>query len=316
MRLLTFTTGNGERLGAETDKGVVDLTASGAPALASMQALIEGGDAALGEAKSVADDAKTIVSPGSFKVLAPLPRPAQIRDCLCFEEHLVRSYESGIKVMTMNAEDPAAAEAEFRANTPNTMLDTFRVMPIYYKANRFAVCGPETDVIWPSYSQIMDYELEMACVIGKKARDVPKEDAHDYIFGYSVFNDFSARDAQMLEMRGMLGPCKGKDFDNANGLGPVIVTADEIGDPYNLRMTSRVNGETICDNSSSTMYWKFSDLIAHISRGETIYPGELLCSGTVGGGSGMENLKPLNDGDVVELEIEKIGVLRNRVLRG
>jgi 2-keto-4-pentenoate hydratase/2-oxohepta-3-ene-1,7-dioic acid hydratase in catechol pathway len=161
----------------------------------------------------------------------------------------------------------------------------------------------------------MDFELEMACVIGRRCRDVSRDEAHACIFGYTIFNDLSARDAQMLEMPAMLGPCKGKDFDDANVMGPVITTADEIGDPYDLYMRARVNGDTWCDASSSTMNITFADMIVHISRGETLHPGEVIGSGTVGGGCGMELGRFLESGDIVELEIEKIGVLRTRVLR-
>ena len=168
---------------------------------------------------------------------------------------------------------------------------------------------------WPDYSNIMDFELELACVIGKKGRDIDKTRADDHIFGYTIYNDFSARDAQMLETPGMLGPAKGKDFDDSIILGPVIVTRDELTDPYNLRMQARVNGETWCDSNSNTIYWTFSDMIAHISSSETIYPGEVIGSGTVGLGCGLEHLRFLNDGDVVELEIEHIGVISNKVIR-
>ncbi|MCA9298522.1 MAG: fumarylacetoacetate hydrolase family protein, partial [Phycisphaerales bacterium] len=179
-----------------------------------------------------------------------------------------------------------------------------------------AFAGPDAEVVWPAYSQVMDFELEFACVIGRGGRDIAKADARSHIFGYTIFNDFSARDAQTVEMMGMLGPAKGKDFDNSNVIGPVIVTADEIPDPYALAMTCRINGETLASGSSSTMHWRFEDFIEHISRGETLHPGELLGSGTVGGGCGLEHLRFLEDGDVVELEVERIGVLRNHVRRG
>jgi 2-keto-4-pentenoate hydratase/2-oxohepta-3-ene-1,7-dioic acid hydratase in catechol pathway len=161
----------------------------------------------------------------------------------------------------------------------------------------------------------MDFELELACIIGRKGVDIAKAQAHDFVFGYTIFNDFSARDAQCRETEGRLGPAKGKDFDKGNVFGPCVVTADEIGDPYALGMTARINGETRCNGSSSTMYWRFDDLIAHISAGETLHPGEIIGSGTVGDGCGHEHMRYLDDGDVVELEIEKIGILKNRVVR-
>ena len=192
------------------------------------------------------------------------------------------------------------------------MHDVFNLRPIYYKANRFAVTGPDTDVQWPAYSKVMDYELEMACVLGRTGKDISVATADEFIFGYSIFNDFSARDTQAVEMGSFLGPSKSKDFDNANALGPCIVTVDEF-DASDARMTVRINGEVRSQGSSKTMKYRFRDLISFISTSETLHAGEVLCSGTVGGGCGAEQGKLLADGDTVELEIEGIGVLRNRV---
>jgi 2-keto-4-pentenoate hydratase/2-oxohepta-3-ene-1,7-dioic acid hydratase in catechol pathway len=125
------------------------------------------------------------------------------------------------------------------------------------------VCGTETDVPWPAYCQTLDFELEFGCYIGKPGKDIPKERAREHIFGYTVFNDFSARDEQSKEMAGQLGPGKGKDFDNGNAMGPCLVTADEIGDPYRLEMICRVNGEEWGRGNSRDMKWTFEDCIAH-----------------------------------------------------
>ncbi len=135
----------------------------------------------------------------------------------------------------------------------------------------------------------------------------------EHIFGFSIFNDLSARDQQMLEMPGMLGPTKGKDFDGANALGPCIVTADDF-DETRAGMRVRVNGDLRSEGSCASMSLSFADLIAYISRDETLYPGEIICSGTVGRGCGFEIGKFLQHGDVVELEVDGIGVLRTRVL--
>ena len=247
--------------------------------------------------------------------LAPLPLPAQIRDCLGFEEHLKNSFESAIKLSAMAADDPVKAEQELRASGRFTVPEVWYQQPLYYKANRFSVAESGKDVVWPAYSEVMDFELEMACIVGKKGKDISKANAEDHIFGYTIYNDFSARDAQILESPGMLGPAKSKDFDDSIILGPVIVTKDELDDPYSLRMQARVNGETWCDSNSSTIHWKFSDMIAHISKSETLHPGEVIGSGTVGFGCGLEHLRFLNDGDIVELEVEKIGVISNKVIR-
>jgi 2-keto-4-pentenoate hydratase/2-oxohepta-3-ene-1,7-dioic acid hydratase in catechol pathway len=125
----------------------------------------------------------------------------------------------------------------------------------------------------------------------------------------------SARDAQAIEMVGMLGPAKSKDFDTGNVMGPCLVTADEIGDPYDLNMIARVNGEEWGRGNTRDMRWQFEDLIAHISRSETLYPGEVLGSGTVGNGCGLEQLRFLKPDDVIELEIDGIGILRTRVTK-
>jgi 2-keto-4-pentenoate hydratase/2-oxohepta-3-ene-1,7-dioic acid hydratase in catechol pathway len=150
-------------------------------------------------------------------------------------------------------------------------------------------------------------------VIGRKGRNIKASDAGEYIAGYTVMNDFSARDIQRKEMKVRLGPAKGKDWCTA--IGPVLVTPDEIGDPYNLRMTARVNGVSWSEGNSGTMYWKFEQMIEFLSKDDTIFPGDLIGSGTVGGGCGLELDRWVQPGDVIELEIEKIGVLRNRVVR-
>ena len=135
----------------------------------------------------------------------------------------------------------------------------------------------------------------------------------DYIAGFTIMNDFSARDIQRKEMKVRLGPAKGKDF--ATAIGPVLVTPDEIGDPYNLRMAAKVNGELWSEGNSGTIYHSFEKMIAFASQDEMLYPGDLIGSGTVGTGCGLEIDRWIQPGDVVELEIEKIGVLRNKVVK-
>ncbi|MDA9368354.1 fumarylacetoacetate hydrolase family protein [Flavobacteriaceae bacterium] len=317
MKLLTFKQQGSEYLGALTDTGVFNLSTA-APediAFSSMQHFIEAGRPALDRAYTMLASSSASIPSDQVEFLAPLPLPAQIRDCLGFEEHLKNSFESAIKLSAMAADDPVKAEQALRASGRFTVPEIWYQQPLYYKANRFAVAQSGKDVVWPAYSDVMDFELEMACIIGKKGKDISKASADEHIFGYTIYNDFSARDAQMRESPGLLGPAKSKDFDDSIILGPVIVTRDELADPYNLRMQARVNGETWCDNNSSTIYWKFSDMIAHISKSETLHPGEVIGSGTVGFGCGLEHLRFLNDGDIVELEVEKIGVISNTVIR-
>jgi 2-keto-4-pentenoate hydratase/2-oxohepta-3-ene-1,7-dioic acid hydratase in catechol pathway len=317
MKLLTFKLQGEEYLGALTDAGVVNLSAA-APeeiAFSSMQQFIEAGQPALDRAYAALASNPITIPADQLAWLAPLPLPAQIRDCLGFEEHLKNAFESALKLSAMAADDPIKAEEELRASGRFSVPEVWYQQPLYYKANRFSVASSGTDILWPAYSEVMDFELEIACVIGKKGQDISRDNADSHIFGYTIYNDFSARDAQMLESPGMLGPAKSKDFDDSIILGPVIVTKDELNDPYNLRMQARINGETWCDSNSNTIHWKFSDMIAHISMSETLYPGEVIGSGTVGLGCGLEHLRFLNDGDVVELEIEKIGVISNKVIK-
>jgi len=317
MKLLTFKLAGTEYLGALTDTGVFNLSAA-APediAFSSMQHFIEAGQLALDRAYALLGSSSVSIPSDQVDFLAPLPLPPQIRDCLGFEEHLKNSFESAMKLSAMAADDPVAAERELRASGRFTVPEVWYQQPLYYKANRFSVAESGKDVVWPAYSEVMDFELEIACIVGKKGKDISKVNAEDHIFGYTIYNDFSARDAQILESPGMLGPAKSKDFDDSIILGPVIVTKDELDDPYSLRMQARVNGETWCDSNSSTIHWKFSDMIAHISKSETLHPGEVIGSGTVGFGCGLEHLRFLNDGDIVELEVEKIGVISNKVTR-
>lgn len=309
MRLVTFESGSGQRLGAVIDDGqtVVDLQAaqqskgSSAPELNSMLALIEAGEPGLDLARELIEtaSAECRLPMADVRLLAPLPRPTQMRDFLCFEEHLKNSFAQAEKLTGQAREIPAV----------------WYEQPIYYKANRFSVIGPDQDVVWPSYSVVMDYELELACIIGKQGRDIDAPEAGAHIFGFTIFNDASARDAQMAEMAGQLGPAKGKDFDTGNVLGPWIVTADEIGDPHALTMVARVNGEEWSRGTSGAMHHRFEDMIEFVSRSETLYPGEVLGSGTVGTGCGLELGRFLESGDVVELEIDGIGVLRNRFVK-
>jgi 2-keto-4-pentenoate hydratase/2-oxohepta-3-ene-1,7-dioic acid hydratase in catechol pathway len=251
----------------------------------------------------------------AVKLLAPIQPPTQMRDCSCFELHLRQSFAAARRARALRTPDPEATLKAMNTRADDRVIDTFNRQPIYYKCNRFAVVGTDDDVIWPEYSNLLDFELEFGCYIGQRAKDVPRDKARAHIFGYTIFNDISARDAQAIEMGGMLGPAKGKDFDTANVMGPCLVTADELEDPYNLTMIARVNGEEWGRGNTCDMRWQFEDVIAHISRSETLHPGEFLGSGTVGNGCGLEQLRYLKPNDVVELEVEGIGILRSRVVR-
>jgi 2-keto-4-pentenoate hydratase/2-oxohepta-3-ene-1,7-dioic acid hydratase in catechol pathway len=325
MRLVTFAAANAQRIGAliDDDRRIVDFTAvdgAAGPAFSSMQALIEGGAPALNRAREIVAGAQRssrgVIDAASVRLLSPLPAPPQIRDFMCFEKHLLQAYGRLRRVRAAAAPDPEKALRELEEQGYLAIPKVWYERPCYYKPNRLNVCGTNQEVVWPAYSKVIDYELEFACVMGSDARNIPKDKARAHIFGYTIFNDLSARDEQTHEMASGLGPGKGKDFDNSNPIGPCIVTADEIPDPYALTMIVRVDGEERGRGSSREMHWKYEDCIAFVSRDETIHPGELFCSGTVGNGSGLEIGRYVEPGQVVELEVEKIGVLRNRIVRG
>jgi 2-keto-4-pentenoate hydratase/2-oxohepta-3-ene-1,7-dioic acid hydratase in catechol pathway len=224
------------------------------------------------------------------QIAAPLLNPPSLRDFIAFEDHI-------------------AATSKKRGQP---IPPEWYKAPVYYKGNHRTIIGPDEDLPWPLETTKLDYELELACVIGRKGKDIAEREAEDYIAGYTIMNDFSARDVQFQEMACRLGPAKGKDF--ATALGPCLVTSDEITDLAALTMTARVNGEEWSRGRFGTIHWSFPQMIAHVSRGEMIYPGDVFGSGTVGGGCGLELDRYLKPGDVVELEIQPIGLLRTRVV--
>jgi len=334
MKLVTFRgEKSAESIGVLTDNNevIVDLqfgsvmkSDEDSPYFTSMLAFLEGGPQARENAQEIIEYVASQKPPGatiplsSVTLLAPVPRPLSIRDCLCFEQHIINS----IRVVGLKKFAPLDEWIErtfgrkrsiaYRANK------TWYERPIYYKSNCFSVVGTGADVHIPPYTRRFDYELEWGAFIWKKGVDITKEQARNNIGGYTIFNDFSARDIQLKEQGGRLGPAKGKDFNTGNAMGPYLVTPDEIGDPYNLTMLARVNGEEWSRGTTADMHYTFEDLIEYISRSETLHPGEFLgsgtCSGAQGRGCGLEMGKFLKAGDVVELEVEKIGILRNIVV--
>ncbi|HWL23176.1 MAG TPA: fumarylacetoacetate hydrolase family protein [Ureibacillus sp.] len=265
----------------------------------NMVEFIENGELSLNAARCALDFAKNSTTNypneklsydySEINLLAPITNPVNLRDFLSFEEHIKNARKRrGLEVPPLWYEIPA-----------------------YYKGNTTTIFGHEDDILWPKYTENLDYELEFACIIGKNGIDISADDADDYIFGYTIMNDFSARDIQIKEMNIGLGPAKGKDF--ATALGPCIVTKDEIPNPYNLEMVARVNGEEWSRGNSGTMYRTFQQIIEHVSNSEPIVAGDVLGSGTVGLGCGLELGKQLSVNDVVELEISGLGILRNRI---
>lgn len=325
MRLVTYRDADGiDRAGAlfNGDQQVLDLHKAyrelqgrDSAAMASIQGLVEAGEAALALAGDLLARAPSaaVLERAQVKLRAPIQPPPQMRDCSCFELHLRQSFAAARRARALRTADPEATLKAMNTRADDRVIETFNKQPIYYKGNRFAVVGIDDEFQWPSFSRALDFELEFGCYIGTRGKNISREAARSHIVGYTIFNDMSARDAQALEMPGMLGPAKSKDFDTANIMGPCLVTADELGDPYDLNMIARVNGQEWGRGNTRDMRWQFEDVIAHVSRDETLHPGEFLGSGTVGNGCGLEQLRYLKRGDVVELEIDGIGVLRTQV---
>jgi 2-keto-4-pentenoate hydratase/2-oxohepta-3-ene-1,7-dioic acid hydratase in catechol pathway len=276
MKLVTYDAGEGPRVGALEDGAVADLGFEG-----DMVSFIAAGAPAAGERRPV----------GSARLLAPL-RPRSLRDFLAFEGHM------------------QAALGRLGRPIPEEWYE----VPAYYKGLPDTVIGPDQEIPWPAWIERLDHELELGAVISRRCRDVPAGEAGECIFGYTIWNDVSARDVQARELPIGMGPGKAKDWDGSNVLGPCLVTADELA-ADDLRMLVRVNGELWGEDSTASMHWSFGDMIAYASRSQTLHPGELLGSGTATGGSGLELDRRLEPGDLVELEVEGIGVLRNRIGR-
>jgi 2-keto-4-pentenoate hydratase/2-oxohepta-3-ene-1,7-dioic acid hydratase in catechol pathway len=273
VKLVTYEAGEGLRVGMLKGDGVVDVGFDG-----DMVAFIE----------AEAPVASTRAVEGA-RLLAPL-RPRSLRDFLTFEGHLNN------------------ALSRLGRPIPEEWFD----VPAYYKGMPDTVIGPDAVIPWPRYTDRLDHELELAAVIGREGTDITREHALEHVFGWTIWNDVSARDVQVRELPIGMGPAKAKDWDGSNVLGPCIVTADEL-DGTNVRMAVRVNGETWGEDTSANMHHTFADLIAYASQAQRLYPGEVLGSGTAAGGSGIELDRRLDAGDVVELEVEGIGVLRNTI---
>lgn len=275
-----------------------------------MLALIEAGDGALLAAKEIAADPLAIRETlPTARLLAPIPLPPQIRDFSLFPQHLIGASAGMARLAARLAGAPPPC-----TNGPAEIPEVFRSRPIYYITNRFSLVGQDAQIRWPAYSHYLDFELEIAMVLKRGGRNIPREAAREHIFGYTIYNDFSARDTQSAEMQSMFGPTKGKSFDTGNAFGPWIVTADELPDPTALSVEARVNGETWCRGHTADMLHSFEELIAFVSRDETLHAGEIFGSGTVGGCCGLELDRFLSPGAAVELEVEGIGVLRNRLV--
>jgi 2-keto-4-pentenoate hydratase/2-oxohepta-3-ene-1,7-dioic acid hydratase in catechol pathway len=311
MRLYTIIADGAHRVAVEAGDGnLVDLfAAEAAPMFNSMLALIEAGQPALDAARklAVAPPAAAIRKLSDVALAAPIPRPSKIRGFSVFERHGRQSVEGVARIMSARAPDPEAAYQQMVASLK--FPPGWAALPGNYYMDNSTVTGHDSTVIWPAYSHWVDYELELAAVIGCGGKDIARESAWNHVFGYTILNDLSARDAQLQGMATGLGPGKGKDFDSSNPMGPCIVTADEIPDPYALKVSVKVNGEVWSSTDGSEAHFRYDECIAHVSQSQTIYPGEFFSTGTFPDCSSVELQKMVKRGDRIEFEVEKIGTL-------
>jgi len=289
VRLVTFATKSGSvHIGAlrANDSEIVVLD-SVAP---SMLALIDGGEAALTKARAAVAAAAQVVKRADVRLLSPIPRPKQNVMCLGMN-YVAHAIESDLA----RGREPKLPE-----------------FPVFFTKALNSVCGDGDEVpLDPNVTSELDYEVELAYIFGKSAKNVRKEDALSYVFGYTVVNDISARDLQNRHQQFF----KGKSLDNSCPIGPCIVTADEIPDPTVLAIKLRLNGDERQNSNTGDLIFDIPTSIEYLTLGSTIEAGQIVCTGTPSGvGMGRNPKEYMKPGDVMEAEIERIGVLTNQVV--
>lgn len=317
MKLVSYKTENREHLGLYVNGHIYNLNSCDKLIPDNMNEFLWGGAELMERAKKVDEEIKTGKRTAKeeifFEILAPVPHPTSCRDGYAFRQHV------------------AAA----RRNRKVDMIPEFDQYPIFYFTNHNAIQGPGEIECMPDHFEKLDFELEAAVVIGKKGRNIKAAEADEYIAGYMIMNDMSARTLQMEEMLLNLGPAKGKDFSTV--IGPWLVTPDEleaykipakpghVGNNYDLKMKCWVNGVEVSTGSMGDMDWTFAEIIERCAYGADILPGDVIGSGTVGtgcflelNGTGLLNdpnyqVQWLQPGDVVEMEITGLGRLSNTI---
>lgn len=340
MKLITYSYQGEQCIGVVHGDRVFPLSALDPALPRSMAGLLEGGEEMMRVAEAayrnlIGQDGEQVTPVGqtplltepplpqasqtlpvdAVQLLAPVPRPSSLRDAYAFRQHVETS----------------------RRNRGLAMIPEFDQFPVFYFSNHQAVTGPGDIYCMPDHFDRLDFELEVAIVLNKRGRNIPAAEADDYIAGFMIMNDLSARTLQMQEMKLNLGPAKGKDF--ATALGPWLVTPDEltpyrvdtppghIGHTHRLDMRCRVNGVEVSQGWLHDMHWTFAEIIERASYGVDLYPGDVIGSGTVGTGCFLELngtgrlMDPegypeqwLQPGDHIEMEVSGLGVLSNRVL--
>jgi fumarylacetoacetate (FAA) hydrolase len=317
MKLVSYKTEASEHLGVFVDGHIYNLNSCDKLIPDNMNAFLAGGEELMDRAKKISASIKagTLAAKEEifFELLAPVPHPSSCRDGYAFRQHV----------------------ASARRNRKLDMIPEFDSYPIFYFTNHNAIQGPGEITCMPDHFEKLDFELEAAIVIGKKGRNISAAEADEYIAGYMIMNDMSARTLQMEEMLLNLGPAKGKDFSTV--IGPWLVTPDELepykvpakpghlGNAYKLNMKCWVNGLEVSSGSVADMDWTFAEIIERCAYGVDILPGDVIGSGTVGtgcflelNGTGLLNdpgYTPqwLQEGDVVEMEITGLGRLSNTI---
>jgi fumarylacetoacetate (FAA) hydrolase len=319
MKLVTYIHNKNTQLGIIHDGKIWSLKELDSSFPDKMRKFLFAGEAMMEKAKKwdaqikAGKVTKPFVNENEVRLEAPVPQPTSCRDGYAFRQHV------------------AAA----RRNRGVEMIKEFDQYPIFYFTNHNAIQGPGEIDCMPDHFEKLDFELEAAIVIGKKGRNIKAADADEYIAGYMIMNDMSARTLQMEEMLLNLGPAKGKDFSTV--IGPYFVTPDElepykipaktghVGNNYNLNMKCWVNDILVSEGNVGDMDWTFAEIIERCAYGVDILPGDVIGSGTVGTGCFLElngtgllndkNFKPqwLKDGDVVNMEITGLGFLSNTI---
>lgn len=298
MKFVTFAHGAAHAVGLWLEgQGVLDLPLAAELAgetldASSMIALIAGGEAAMRIVKVLAADppAGSLYPTAEVTLLAPIPRPA--KNVFCVGRNYMEHVHEGDRMFERQASLPTVPN--FFSKTPTT------------------VTGPDSDVRYPSkVTQAFDYEIELGVIIGKAGRDIPRDQAMEHVFGYTIINDVTARDLQRTHVQWF----KGKTLDTTCPMGPWIVDAEEIGDPKSLELVFTLNGERRQHATTDMMIFDVPAIIESLSAGLTLEPGDVIATGTPSGvGFAMEPKGLLKDGDIMECRISKIGVLRNRVV--
>jgi len=306
MKLISYKKNGKINVGALENEMIYPLHELESQIANNMQDFLKDAENQLQLAKNTIENENPTISNSDVELICPVPNPPSVRDAYAFRQHV----------------------ATARKNRGLDMIPEFDEIPIFYFTNHNAVFGPGDFPVLKRHTEKLDFELECAAVISKKGRNISVSDADDYIAGFMIMNDFSARVLQMQEMKLNLGPAKGKDFGSS--FGPYLVTKDELephrktsldGDRYDLKMRAFVNDVQVSEDILSNMTWTFAQIIERVSYGVDIFPGDIIGSGTCGtgcflelNGSKITDNQWLKQGDIITLEIEALGSLTNTIV--